>query len=220
MMKFRIRETLYQIKEKAIPTDYSVMIGIIIMLFIILGHTSSDPSQTEPSSAEILNREQRPKVKISEFAVSETNIFIHYEKEGLVEAYDLEGNYCYSIRFSQQKNGVGHIGVNGNTLYIQDRLQNVYIFQGTTQIGLEASQCSEGIPKTGSSLTTQYHYKQGKIIRNADGYTVLDLSENSVVRPFWGLLVVCTLILISAMIGKHIKRAESKPMKGKRLGKS
>lgn len=216
-----IKKAFCQLQGKLSSTTCRIVSVVIIMFLVAMMHMSINRPQPQfqPSSAEILQREQRPKAKISEFAVSQTNIFIHYEKEGLVEIYDLNGDYCYSIRFKQQRNGVGHIGVSDETLYIQDRLGNLYIFEGNMQVGYKTYKDSEGIPKVGSSLTSQYHYKQGKLIRNKDEYVVLDLSENSVVRPFWGLLAVCALILIFTIFGKqNNKKVESRPIRAKHLG--
>lgn len=219
-MMLWIKKTFYQIQEKLSPISCRIVSVVMIMFLMTLVHMfiNRPQPQFQPSNAEILKREQRPKVKISEFAVSQTNIFIHYEKEGLVEAYDLDGYYCYSIRFKQQRNGVGHIGVSGETLYIQDRLGNLYMFEGSMQVGYKTYKDSEGIPQIGSSLTLRYSYKQGKIIRNKDGYTVLDLSENSVIRPFLGCLVVGVLILVFSIIGRWNKRVENKPIRAKHLG--
>lgn len=57
------------------------------------------------------------------------NLYVLYGNYGVVQAYDLNGNYLYTISLYNHQNGRFQIAAQNGFLYISDKLDNLYIFK-------------------------------------------------------------------------------------------
>lgn len=181
-----------------------MILTVTVILLVIAGYCYFYKPDTSQRTAEISYREQQPAATVSDFAVSSKQIYIYYDKFGLVEAYDLFGEYICSITVYCPRNGKGEIGLDGDVLYIKDRAGNIYCFEDNEQIGFyknDAIQISDEIYSAGR---TGYTLASGQLIADAQNAVILDLADSS----FYGVYTNCAIIIVvvfAVVIGFSIK---------------
>lgn len=84
-----------------------------------------------------------PELDISIEQVLQDNRYIYvllHHSNGIVQVYDLEGNYQFSLFFYCHGHGGFSLALADNTLYVQDMRENVYVFtNGIFQRFVEAA---------------------------------------------------------------------------------
>lgn len=66
---------------------------------------------------------------ISQIVSDDNDIYILYGTYGVVQAYDKDGTYKYTVSIYNHTNGRTKIATNNNALYICDKINNIYIFE-------------------------------------------------------------------------------------------
>ena len=69
--------------------------------------------------------------ELTEIAVSDDILYVLYDDKGIMECYDLDGNYLCSYGFPVIRNGKAAMQVIDNVLYVRSREGNVYSFSET-----------------------------------------------------------------------------------------
>jgi len=81
----------------------------------------------------VIEQEQIPHEHVSEFFVENGQIYVFYDKTGLVNVYSETGTFQYGILFcTNPQNGIGDIAYLNGYLYINSRFPMVYTFDGQT----------------------------------------------------------------------------------------
>lgn len=157
-------------------------------------------------TAQIYRIEQKPAAEISEWAADNNHIYVYYDAKGLLEVYDLGGTYDYSVEVYQQRNGIGHIGIDQGQLYIKDRIGNVYVFQGERQIDFVPREENRFPTEIFEKTATGYYLRAGKLYRQTDNMVVVDLRKSSVIKPYSNMLSVAVFVCLISVAFLFIKR--------------
>lgn len=71
---------------------------------------------------------ERLYMEIRQMVNDDATLYILYGEHGVIQAYDFDGNYLYTISMYNHRNGGFDMAVEGNTLYVFDKSNNLYAF--------------------------------------------------------------------------------------------
>lgn len=215
-----IRESQCKAKYSANNSLFRIIIVAILMVVVsvTVDVFTKNTDANQMLTANITYQEQRPVARVSDFAVSSKYIHIYYDRLGLVETYDLAGKYMYSITIQCPPNGAGRIGLDGDILYIEDRVSNVYCFEDNKQIGFHRQGTSNFSENIFSEAKIGYTFTSGRLVCEADNAVILDLSDSSVhavnrniaASSFMAFAVVLAFMVINKMKARN-NRTDSNP---------
>lgn len=118
-----IRDGGCNIKEntKVMLKVLAIFIFMAVVLLITPSATSSAAYVT------VTYTQTNPATKISDIASTDDTLYLYFDTTNVIEAYDLGGNYKYSILIHSHQKGSGRIATKENLLYIQDKEGNIHI---------------------------------------------------------------------------------------------
>lgn len=105
-------------------------IGVAVLKFV--GAAQSKPQIHVELGTPLIGTERSYKnmSSITQIMADQKHIFVVYGYDSVVEVYALDGIYQYSIAVYNHQNGRTEIAANEGTLYICDKIHNVYLFSG------------------------------------------------------------------------------------------
>lgn len=168
--------------------------------------------EDEDESTYVINRiELVPREDITSFCVDNSNIYIYYDKTGLVNVYGTDGSFKYGIQISTMDNGRGDIMAFEGKLYIKSRLPIIFVFHDdqliegiTFDSGFEKYiSLRESFSNEKTTTDGEHNYMLSEsgndIIREDTQEIVCDLPEKSKFSD--DLLKLGLLLLSFALIG-------------------
>lgn len=91
-------------------------------------------------------------------------------QDGFIQVYDLDGNYLSTLMFYNHNNGGFAITIENSTLYVFDKLNNVYVFKEGIFSAFftreEAETQLDNIDRFRLSNSNEYTFRAGSIWRN------------------------------------------------------
>lgn len=113
---------------------------VLLTVLVLLRVTHSDSARTsglpEPllgTPTEYSEQLATYQFSIDQIAESSVSIYVLYdESRGIVQVYDLEGNFQKAIAFHCHMNGAFRIAVVDNNLVVRDKYGNIYSFCDNT----------------------------------------------------------------------------------------
>ena len=166
----------------------------------------------------IHHAEKIPKETISEFIEEDNNVFILYEKTGLVNVYSDVGTFLFGIQVETTSTGHAHIAYANNHLLIQSRANTIYEFNNTEEVFSIDFNNTEYVNNTSYKSTydlyeTEFdkndnHTFNGKTFTlSIDGYSLVALDNDSTLQnivdapsPSWYIAYIPLAILICVVI--------------------
>lgn len=118
--------------EKAKKFALIIVLGIVFML---AGEWNSAGERQIPSASlgkpvAYIYESEWPQLSIDQIACDGKRLYILFDRgRGIVQVYDLDGNYLNSISFYCARNGAFKIAAVSETFYVQDKRGNLYLFR-------------------------------------------------------------------------------------------
>ena len=134
-----------------------------------------------------------------------------HHSNGVVQVYDLEGKYQFTLFFYCHTKGGFSMALVENTLYVQDMRQNVYVFQGGTfQQFVKAEDAKTTFPGLDfrtREISAGYEIQAGCVWRVSGNERVCIIgSPKQPAVSFVYLTVAFCVIVTVLFLGSHIGR--------------
>lgn len=125
------------------------------------------------------------------------------EHNGVVLVFDRDGTYLRTMAFFAHLNGAFHIAAEADTLYVQDKQQNLYIFRAG-QFGEflnrpDASAILEGLDFEADH--PDYEIRDGSVWRIADGEETCVLHRPKSTAAYRRNVILVSGIIVLALLG-------------------
>ena len=140
-----------------------------VVICAILNPLNDLPDASQGKPERFKNDTAMLRAGIEQVVADAEHIYVLYNSAyGVVEVYDLSGNYLYSLRLYKHLNGAFHMAVKDDTQYIQDCRNNIYVFRDGEFIEYlendEASSVEAVIPYSQFEANTAgYVIKKGSV---------------------------------------------------------
>lgn len=125
---------------------------IIITTFLIEKVGESKPAELYANSVGIPIVAKRGTdflcAGIQQIVNDEQSLYVLYGNYGVVQAYDLNGTYLYTISLYNHQNGRFEIAVRDGCLYVSDKMDNLYIFKSGEFQAFRERDSAENIRKS------------------------------------------------------------------------
>lgn len=182
-LRLRIRNTYAGIVLYALLI---VAIYVPIALFVVEPTVHTTPRELLPSRPDkpcVIRQESycMPKI-VTQVLHDDNNIYLMYGNIGVVQVFDLNGSYEYSIGIYKPRKHSSWLAIQDGYLYIQVNAGNLYAFQnGELQYYLswdEAKELSESIDFADNSEIYDVRFNSIWRLEGVDSFPI-------VIRPFW-----------------------------------
>ena len=192
-------------------------IFLLLLLAVFLVVQITQPHDQIPAvssgNAHVFYDQGRERNAITEVDATEDRIYVLFSQIGVVETYDWNGVYQFSVAVYCKPEGHGscRIRCEGDRLYVQDQEDNVIVLEGD-QI-LEKMESTEfPHPNAWFHESDERVKQQGLQITDAEGHFIMDLpgigeTEQCGRRIFTAVLMVSAAAIIFWPKGK--KRQEA-----------
>ena len=116
-----------------------LMFAIIVFAHICINYYFGSTSKNDdehsavqtPSAYAVEHNAPLQKTAITDYDIAGDLLFFSYsEGVSVVEAYNLNGDYVFSVHFSNQQNGTVLIRGEENKLYVRTKSDDVFVFEG------------------------------------------------------------------------------------------
>lgn len=195
-----------------------IVLEIIALALLIFNEGFSHVSRIRREKEYIIHEEEKiPREELTSFLIADDKFFLFFDYTGLVNVYDLDGNYLYGIQFATGNNGEGNITYVDvdNCFYIDSRSGVIFAFDGTTLVRaftyVEDGNAFDRIQiymtrnKNHSVDGIEYYYGKTEnqiFTNNIEGkpYTIIDMPQKSdLVYPV-GLVILLSIIGFCAFL--------------------
>lgn len=138
--------------------------------------------------------------------IAEDGTFLYIlsdEHNGVVQVYDLEGNYRHTLAFYAHLNGAFRIAAETDTLYVRDMRQNLYIFRdGQFEEFLnrrDAAAALEGLDFDGDH--PDYEIRDGSVWRVENGEETCVLHRPKSAAAYRRNVTLVSGVIVFALLG-------------------
>lgn len=142
----------------------------IMLAFWILERAAETPTAEKGESFVVYTAEKHARgTAVYSVAASADYLFLNHGQDGIISAYDWEGNYCFSIVTTRKGNGFPEVYCVDGILYVIDKNSYVFLYNGSCLL--------EGYPinslQQGSELRSWLKKESNRLV-SFDGIHVLD----------------------------------------------
>lgn len=195
-----------------------LLLFTIALLLVVLPISVSADSVPSVEKHQVLYGLGKRSGSISDYDATSEYIFFAYAEQGaVVDAYDFEGNYAFSLSFESRERGSISLRCYKDLLYVNTKKGNVLVFDGTClvdQYDIDASRAN--------GYTDQWFNDKRRNI-SAEGLALYRLDEAGVRRekiavprsivwqihqnilPFYIVAIVFVIHLIKTMFNQRKK---------------
>ena len=182
----------------------NIVISILLLILLSINIYEMAGNQRIRSSKSIsegnpycYTEEKSGRAELSDFCVKGEYLYLLFEGAGVLEIYDLSGNYLHSYAFRMIANGRGELYTDEYYVYFEDRSHNLYSFSnGAFKTFFKYKDTSypeyflDAYKKWSSHDGVQYQKKWASIVALAP-----DGTEKTVIsRPFYRVLFESTVL--------------------------
>lgn len=164
-------------KWRTVGYAIAILLWVMIMFHPMLNASDNPAQQTilgEGWSITGVRGERNSKVTMIEG--TDEQIYVTYEKESCIDAYDLNGEFLYTIQLPDARNGLVAIDCRDDMLIAESKDSVVYLFRGT-----ELVECMDHEKASARDLNpvwgdrdSDYRFTRTHVIR-ADGEELFEL---------------------------------------------
>lgn len=151
-------------KIKKILIPILVIWTFLNMAFGFGDDTKDFPDAIHGKPVRFENASLMPNTGIQQVVADAERVYILYSSEvGVVQVYDLMGNYLYSLRLYKHMNGAFSMAISENKLYVRDCHADCYVFQDGEFVEFLRDEAADAIFDI-------VPYEQFQ--KNSEGYTI------------------------------------------------
>lgn len=110
----------------------AIIVTLSLILILNLPYSNSNDSEDEMYS--FLSTEYVPQNEVPLLMLKPEQIILFYDDEGVVNVYNLLGEFLYGFQIEALKNGVGDMAFDDVNLYVNSKGNTMYIFEGESLI--------------------------------------------------------------------------------------
>lgn len=185
-----------------IPQKFLLFLFCVTAIFITVHITNSHEVNipyTSSGNATVFNGQINTRRNITEVDATEDRIYFLFSSIGLVEAYNWDGEYQFSVAvyFNPEGHGRCDIRCEDNLLYIQDFDHNVIVMKEQEILKkVEHSQSSYTIPWFNES--SHKVSQKGKNLIDSHGNFIMKLPGIGDTESYWrSILRIISMLIIS-----------------------
>lgn len=208
-------------KTTVVALIICALIGFLLAFLLLESYTDNfDRIEMihEPKHYTIHTQALIPYEEITSMIVEEGYIFLHYEASGLVNVYNIDGEFQYGIQVYTIPNGDGDIAYLDGRLYIYARGNIIYVFEKSNIIDVivfsagnaenivfdQYTALFEQENNTEYGSCTYYLLQRQNIITKVDSQnnvkTIIKLpSKDIYIGNIWGVLVIIAMFTFVAL---------------------
>ena len=189
-----------------------VIIAIVLLmaLYLVLNHNQTDYPERYYASPVVSTDYPNIDMNIEQVVDDGSYIYVlHHHSNGIVQVYDLDGNYQHTLFFYCHMNGGFSLAVEDNILYVQDMRQNVYVFREgefcdfltkrEAEIELSNVRFRSGESSDGYTIRSQSVWKE----INGEPVLIIGTPDQDKVLDTTGLLMLGCVVILAIMIRKR-----------------
>lgn len=188
----------------------------------VLNMPYSNSNYSEDEMYSFLSTEYVPQGEVPLLMVKPEQIVLFYDDEGIVNVYNLLGEFLYGFKIEALKNGIGDMAFDDVNLYVNSKGNTMYIFEGKSLIRYfrrtedpdeyERIECAmDGEVKNTDGCSIYYYNDANNCVeRHENGSSIETVISFPNEHGFWDDQSIVVVLLVVACIAHYARIKRSK----------
>ena len=116
-------------KSRKNSKDHGILIALIFLLLVTPKfHNEAYPESTLPGKPTLISEySDYTNLSIDQILATDDTVYVLYDDHrGIIQAFNSDGSYLYTVTFFKHANGAFRMAVHDEILYVKDCVSNIY----------------------------------------------------------------------------------------------